>query len=357
MNVINQVRLTLEKAVRLGASDIHLIPGQARGVLKYRIDGELGEAEDIHLILLQKMIAHFKFISGMDPGERRKPQSRSIEKPVLKELISIRISTFPSCASETMVMRIFRLTRALHLKDLALFPDQGKRLMTLLRKSQGLILFCGPTGTGKTTTLYSLLEHQLNMQSLNVMTLEDPVERRYSGILQTEINERAGLSYAAGLKSILRHDPDVIMLGEIRDDETAASAVRAALTGHLVFSTLHSSSSTGALMRLHELGIPYSDLQESVTAIVSQSLVHLNCPLCGFTCSAHCEHDAFRRRAAIFEFLENDELTATITQMKQGKSVSHLPRQQMDNLMIKATALGYIKNEVSQMINKQRWWT
>lgn len=356
MDVINQVRLTLEKAVRLGASDIHLIPGQVRGVMKYRIDGELGEAEDIPLMLLQKMIAHFKFISGMDPGERRKPQSRSIEKQVLKDLISIRISTFPSCASETMVMRIFRLTCALHLNDLALFPYQGKRLISLLYQSQGLILFCGPTGTGKTTTLYSLLEHQLTQQSLNVMTLEDPVERRYSGILQTEINERAGLSYSTGLKSILRHDPDVIMIGEIRDSETAASAVRAALTGHLVFSTIHSSSSTGALMRLHELGIAFSDLQEATSAIVSQSLVHLICPVCGTVCSKLCRQDSFRKRAALFEFLEGEELSMCITQMKQGKSTLHLPRQQMDNLMIKATALGYIENEVPQMINKQRWW-
>ncbi|ADH99797.1 competence type IV pilus ATPase ComGA [Salisediminibacterium selenitireducens] len=357
MDVSDQVRHMLEKAVRLGASDVHFIPGQVRGVLKFRIDGNLGEAEDVPLLTLSKMIAHFKFISGMDPGERRMPQSKSIERQVLTERISLRISTFPSCASETMVMRIFRLTRALQLNELALFPSQVRRLTSLLFKPQGLILFCGPTGTGKTTTLYSLLEHQLNQQSLNVMTLEDPVERKYSGILQTEINERSGMTYATGLKSILRHDPDVIMLGEIRDAETAKSAVRAAMTGHLVFSTVHCSSSAGALYRMQELGVPLHDLDQALSAVVSQSLVSITCKRClEVPCSDRCESETKRKRAAVFEFLEGDELTAASALLRKGKQADHLPRRQLKDIMVKATAIGAIDPDPDQKVNKQRWW-
>lgn len=254
-------------------------------------------------------------------------------------------------------MRIFKLTRALQLNELALFPSQIRRLTSLLYKPQGLILFCGPTGTGKTTTLYSLLEHQLNKQSLNVMTLEDPVERKYTGILQTEINERSGMTYATGLKSMLRHDPDVIMLGEIRDGETARSAVRAAMTGHLVFSTVHSSSSAGALYRLQELGVPLQDLDQALRAVVSQSLVSISCKRChSHHCSNQCKCNTNRKRAAVFEFLEGDELAEASLLLRKGRQPDHLPRRQLKDIMVKAAAIGAIETAADHKVNKQRWW-
>ncbi|WP_416149386.1 ATPase, T2SS/T4P/T4SS family [Salipaludibacillus sp. HK11] len=234
MDIEQKTKLILSEALKFGASDVHLIPRERGSTIRYRVDGQLLDVEKLPLATMNKLIAHLKFISGMDIGERRRPQNSGLEMTLEHQVVFTRISTFPSSSFETLVLRLFPQKHSKSLEQLSLFPSQIKHLHQLIQKPNGLIIVCGPTGAGKTTTLYSLLQKRTEEINENIITLEDPVEQIQPGFLQMEINEKAGVTYATGLKSLLRHDPDLIMIGEVRDTETAKMAVRAALTGHSV---------------------------------------------------------------------------------------------------------------------------
>jgi competence protein ComGA len=264
----------LHDAVETGTTDIHIKPEPSCYTVSYRSFQSLRQVTKIPLDLGDRMIAYFKYLSLLDMSEKRKPQTGSFHLPIQDHPYYFRISTLPSVLTkESIVIRVMADGMAESIDQLAAFRDSARLLEKLAEAPQGLILLTGPTGCGKSTTLYSLLKHCSEKLNRNIITLEDPVERKNGSILQIQVNEKAGLSYAAGLKAILRHDPDIIMIGEIRDADTAQIAVRAALTGHLVFSTIHARHSVGCLHRLRDLGISFEDMSQTLIAISAQRII------------------------------------------------------------------------------------
>ncbi|MBM7097321.1 Flp pilus assembly complex ATPase component TadA [Bacillus sp. H-16] len=333
MDVEQWAKKLLMDAARKQASDVHILPTHQKGLIRYRINGELMDIHETSSILLQKMIAHLKFLSGMDIGERRRPQTSALEMFLGKHLYSLRLSTFPMTFSETLVIRLLRQGSPPPLKNLTLFHSQAQKLLNFSFSNHGLILICGPTGSGKTTTLYSLMNESIFAEKRNVISLEDPVERRHDEFLQMEVNEKAGVNYAEGLRNVLRHDPDVIMIGEIRDEETARMAFRAAMTGHLVLSTLHSSTTAMAVRRLEEFGMSRTEISETLLLAATQTLVRLSCPYCKEECHISCS--VSRKRAAIFDILYGHDLQGVI-----NRTIP--PGSKMEDHMKKAYSLGYL---------------
>ncbi|ANU17048.1 competence protein ComG [Planococcus maritimus] len=264
----------LHSAVAEKTTDIHIRPEPRDYSITYRSYHQFKPVAKIPFDLGDRMIAYFKYLSLLDMSEKRKPQTGSFHLQMDGHTHHFRISTLPSVLTkESIVIRVIPDSTALFLDELAAFRDSARLLEKLAGERQGLMLLTGPTGCGKSTTLYSLLRHCSERLNRHVITLEDPVERQNSAFLQIQVNEKSGMNYATGLKAILRHDPDIIMIGEIRDAETAEIAVRAALTGHLVFSTIHARHSVGCLHRLHDLGIPYEDMLQTLIGIAAQKIV------------------------------------------------------------------------------------
>ncbi|MBU9712240.1 competence type IV pilus ATPase ComGA [Evansella tamaricis] len=344
MEVERKMKDILLRAVAFRASDIHFVPMEKMASIRFRIDGQLVEIETLPVLTMTKIIGHLKFISGMDVGERRRPQNSALEIPLTTRRYSIRLSTFPSSFHETLVIRLFPHDNHQTIQHLSLFPSQSRLLLQLTQQSHGLVIICGPTGSGKTSTIYSLLHNSFHKMKRNIITLEDPIEQKYDEFLQMEINERAGITYATGLKSLLRHDPDLIMIGEIRDKETAEMAVRTAMTGHLVLSTLHCNSTINAVRRLQELGINPADIKETVRGIVAQQLVDIVCPHCGSACEPNCRKQRSRRRGAIYEILTGDKLDAVTSSLSKGE-VPAVNIITLSKMILKGIALGYLSEE------------
>lgn len=235
MNEVEQKsRFLLTEALRTGASDVHFIPRKENTLIRYRIDGVLVNQDTISKRLAEKLASHFKFLAGMDIGEKRRPQNGALDFRNDDRYVNLRLSTLPTPFGESLAMRILPQYQNYSLSKLSLFPQMNIQLLSLIDPSDGFILVTGPTGSGKTTLLYSLLHEASNRFDRQIVTFEDPIEIKSDRFVQMEVNEKAGITYAEGFKSILRHDPDVIMIGEIRDAETAQLAVRAAMTGHSV---------------------------------------------------------------------------------------------------------------------------
>lgn len=277
---IRLLNLIMTQAIQDGASDIHLEPDQNSLRTRYRIDGVLHEVNPLPKHLQSALISRVKVMGDLDIAESRAPQDgRSHIKMDGKE-IELRISTFPTIYGENIVIRILDQSIALmELKDLGFSKDMIRRYEILIKRPQGIILVTGPTGSGKTTTLYASL-NSINSLERNIITIEDPVEYRLNLIRQTQINPKAGVTFAAATRAVLRQDPDVIMVGEIRDLETAETAIQAALTGHLVFSTLHTNDAAGALTRLMDIGIEPYLISSCVVGSLAQRLVRTICPKC-----------------------------------------------------------------------------
>lgn len=341
MNEIEQLadRLIKEASV-LKASDIHVVPRREDAVIQFRVDGVLSRKEILTKEKCERLVAHFKFLAGMDIGERRRPQSGAMEIKQNDMIVSLRLSTLPTVYDESLVIRLLPHDSFLPLSQLSLFPNTTKKLLSLLHHSHGLMIFTGPTGSGKTTTLYTLLRVCQDKWNRNVITLEDPIEKKTDHVLQVQVNEKAGITYATGLKAILRHDPDVIMVGEIRDAETARITVRAALTGHLVLSTLHTNNALGAIYRLREFGIPWQDIEQTLLAVAAQRLVDIRCPLCQENCSPFCRNKRKVRRAAIYELLYGKALMKAI-QAARGEKVTYR-YETLDDVIKKGIALGFL---------------
>ncbi len=278
--VIQVVDTLITKAVELGASDIHLEPDQGHFYCRYRIDGILREIPELPKKYEAAIISRIKIMSSMDIAEKRLPQDGRIQTTVANKSVDLRVSTFPTLSGENVVLRILDRSRAfLELDGLGFAPDNLKIIEKAIKRPFGMILVTGPTGSGKTTTLYAAL-NKVNNLDKNIMTLEDPVEYEIPRIRQSQVNVKAGLTFATGLRSMVRQDPDIIMIGEIRDKETADIAIHAALTGHLVFSTLHTNDSASAATRLIDIGVEPFLVGTSVIAIIAQRLVRTLCPNC-----------------------------------------------------------------------------
>lgn len=326
-------RIVLE-AVRQGSSDIHLEPQKNRFLIRYRIDGVLHEVHELPRPLEAPIVSRFKIMAEVDIAEHRRPQDGRIQMKVGGDRIDFRFSTLPSIHGESVVLRVLdRGSVNLDLQELGFLPGDRARFEALVRRPHGILLVTGPTGSGKTTTLYSALS-ELNDPRRKLVGVEDPVEYQVEGINQMQVNRDIGLDFALGLRTLLRQNPDVILVGEIRDRETADVAVEAALTGHLVLSTLHTRDAPGALERLMDLGISRYRLASAIQAVISQRLVRTVCSNCresyepdpeelrrmGFTPDelpdgtldrgagcASCHGTGYSGRTALFEILVNSE--------------------------------------------------
>ncbi len=279
--LIRLVNLIIARAIQEEASDIHLEPQEGAVVVRYRIDGVLqNKPFNLQATVAPAVISRLKILSELDISERRVPQDGKVRVRYRGRQVDVRMSTFPTIRGEKIVMRLLDKERQrFDLENIGMSESLLDRWRDLLRRRQGIVLVTGPTGSGKTSTLYASLRH-LNQPDINIVTLEDPVEYELRGISQGQVHDRAGFTFASGLRSILRQDPDVILIGEIRDLETAQIAVQAALTGHLVLSTLHTNDAPSAIVRLVDLGLPRYLIASSVIGILAQRLVRKVCPDC-----------------------------------------------------------------------------
>lgn len=274
------VSTTLEFAVKGRASDVHIEPQEERTRVRYRIDGILHEKLALPKSVHEAVVSRIKILSGMKIDEKRIPQDGRFNFKFGIEEVDLRVSTLPTVDGEKIVMRLLKKTGGIPtLNELGLRGTALKNLDTAISKPHGIILITGPTGSGKTTTLYSILS-KLNTTKVNIVTLEDPVEYEISGLNQVQINSQAGLTFASGLRSFLRQDPNIILVGEIRDNETTNLAVQAALTGHLVFSTLHTNDAPTAIPRLLDLGAEPFLIASVLNAVVGQRIVRKICTYC-----------------------------------------------------------------------------
>ena len=278
--IVQLVKSMIEQAVRQRASDIHIEPMEKQVRIRYRIDGALYEKQVYSYRILPAIVARIKIIGGMDIAEKRKPQDGRITQIVDRMEYDIRVSVLPTVYGEKIVMRLTSKTALTKEKSqLGFSPEEMKVFDHILSNPHGILLVTGPTGSGKSTTLYTALS-ELNSEDVNIITVEDPVEANIDGINQVQTNNKANLTFASALRSILRQDPDIIMIGEIRDTETAAIAVQASITGHLVVSTLHTNSAASTITRLADMGIEPYLIADSTVGIIAQRLVRRLCPSC-----------------------------------------------------------------------------
>ncbi len=278
--IVLLVKAIIEQAVRQRASDIHIEPFDHTIRVRYRVDGILSEVMNYEINLLPAVVARIKIIGDMDISEKRKPQDGRITIIVDREEFDIRVSILPTVYGEKIVMRITSkkgLTKAK--KELGFSDEEMQKFDLILKHPHGMILVTGPTGSGKSTTLYTALS-ELNTSEVNIITVEDPVEANIDGINQVQVNPKAEMTFATALRSILRQDPDIIMIGEIRDLETAEIAVRASITGHLVVSTLHTNSAASTITRLVDMGIEPYLIADATVGVIAQRLVRRLCPSC-----------------------------------------------------------------------------
>jgi len=345
ISIIKLVNLIIAQAVKDRASDVHIEPEEDKVRIRYRIDGILQEIQNIPKHLQSPLASRIKVMAEMDIAETRNPQDGRIRLKMENRNLDIRVSSFPTVQGENLVLRI--LDKSAVLLGLAELGFSEKELVNFnkaIRQPNGIILVTGPTGSGKTTTLYSALS-TINSIEKNIITIEDPVEYELPLIRQTQVNQKAGLTFAAGLRSILRQDPDIVMVGEIRDKETAEITIRASLTGHLVFSTLHTNDAASALTRLIDMGIEPFLISSSIIAILAQRLVRVACPKCkekylpteevlndlkinekvefyrGKGCH-FCKNTGFSGRIAIFELLLiNEDIKNMITAKNSSSEI------------------------------------
>jgi len=277
---VNLLNSLITKALRMRASDMHVEPVGQRYRVRYRIDGVLHDIDFLPDRLQLPIISRLKILSGMDIAEKRRPQDGKIEMRVASISLDIRVSSLPVSHGESMVLRFLRKDSLNYdLQSLDLSPDTTRSILKDLKRTSGVILMTGPTGSGKTTTLYTFL-NQLNIEDVKIVTLEDPVEYQLSGLNQVNVRPEIGFDFSAGLRSIVRQDPDIIMVGEIRDKETCQIALQAALTGHLVFSTVHTNDAASAFTRLLDLGVEEFLLNAALLSVMAQRLARKLCPYC-----------------------------------------------------------------------------
>ena len=348
--LIQLVDHILAEGISSRASDIHLEPEEAGVAIRYRIDGVLRQSMVLPRAVGVPLVSRIKIISGLDIADRLRPQDGRSRVTVNGASVDLRVSTLPAAHGEKIVIRILDArSTVLSLDSLGLNPDEKERILLLLQMREGVILVTGPTGSGKTTTLYSMLRHA-QQRKVNIVTVEDPVEYRLAGIVQVQVNEKAGLTFASALRSILRQDPDIVLVGEIRDKETAMTAVQASLTGHLVLSTLHTIDAASSVTRLVDIGIESYKLAGALKGIVAQRLIRLLCPTCkkastdpiperlrrwvpeGTTlyrevgCN-ECSQTGYRGRRAITEVLiTTPELERRVTANESGERLAEAAR-------------------------------
>ncbi len=318
----------LEKAIHENASDIHIEPFDNYLVIRFRVDGELYEAFRYTLDLHTPLTSVIKLKSGIDITEKRLPQDGRADMNIRDKLIDIRTSTIPTTYGEKTVLRILNRENFFKTKEEIGFSTRAIQIINeMISNNSGIVLIVGETGCGKSTTMYSLL-NDLNTVSKNIITIEDPVEYKMDGINQIQVNGKVGLTFENGLRAILRQDPDVIMIGEIRDSETAKIAIRASITGHLVLSTLHTNDTVSSITRLKDMGVDLYLISASLVGVISQRLVKKVCPYCeahSETCE-FCNGKGYLGRTVVYEILQIDdyirECIGDLNRHKQIKEIA-----------------------------------
>ncbi|WP_020404511.1 GspE/PulE family protein [Gracilimonas tropica] len=370
-SVIKQVESILHEAIKAGVSDIHIEPYEKKYRLRYRIDGVLQEVSSLQFNQKDAMVSRIKVMADLDIAEKRRPQDGRIKfRSKDGNEIDIRISILPTQHGEKVVLRILDKSQLqLKLESLGFDEEILKDFRKAIHNPYGMVLVTGPTGSGKTTTLYAAL-NELNTQEVNITTIEDPIEYNLEGINQTQVHEEIGLTFAHALRSILRQDPNIIMVGEIRDKETAEIAIRSALTGHMVFSTLHTNDAASAVSRLVDMGVEPFLLASSIRMVMAQRLVRKICSNCkaeykpdlqilkdiglqangtywtGEGCEA-CNHTGFKGRTALIELLVFDNtITEKILQNADAGELKIIAREN-GMTTLREAGIEKVKNSVT----------
>ena len=354
--IIKLVNLLVAGAIKDRASDIHVEPYSGNLKIRYRIDGILYDILSLPRRIQSPLISRIKIMAKLNIAEKRLPQDGRIEIKIADRLVDIRVSVIPTAFGERVVLRLLdKSANILMLSDLGMHDERIKMLNSLIKSPYGIILVTGPTGSGKTTTLYAALS-TINYPEINIITIEDPIEYQMDGVGQIQVNPKIDLTFAAGLRSIVRQDPDVILIGEIRDRETAEIAIQSSLTGHLVFSTLHTNDAASAVTRLIDMGIEPFLVTSSVIAIIAQRLVRVLCPHCkeiykpdketlanlGLDLSVVkkksfyrkkgcnlCMHTGYRGRTAIFEIMiVDDAIKRLVLKTSDANQINELALKQ-----------------------------
>ena len=356
--IIRMINTLLTQALREDASDIHFEIFEHRAVVRYRLDGVLRDKIEPHRALHAAMISRIKIMAQLDIAEKRLPQDGRISLRLAGKPVDVRVSTLPTGHGERVVLRLLdKEAGRLDLAKLGMPAPTFAAMRTLIAQPHGIVLVTGPTGSGKTTTLYAALS-TIDATAMNIMTVEDPIEYDLDGVGQTQVNARIDMDFAKALRAILRQDPDVIMIGEIRDLETAQIAVQASLTGHLVLATLHTNDAISAITRLTDMGIEPFLLASSLIGVLAQRLVRRLCPVCKCAVQldesarrqfgepvlpaqvwtaagcAQCDHTGYRGRTGIYELLLIDDTLRHAIHDNQAESIlrRHAAQQGMDNL-------------------------
>ncbi len=318
--IIRMLNALLTQAARDGASDIHIEPYERHSSVRFRVDGTLREVVQPNRALHAALISRLKIMADLDISEKRLPQDGRISLRIGTRAVDVRVSTLPSAHGERAVLRLLDKSESkLSLESVGMQGDSLERFEKLISQPHGIILVTGPTGSGKTTTLYAALQ-RLDASSSNIMTVEDPIEYELPGIGQTQVNARIDLNFAKALRAILRQDPDVIMIGEIRDFETAQIAIQASLTGHLVLATLHTNDSVSAVTRLTDMGVEPFLLSSSLLGVLAQRLVRKLCVHChGDGCDA-CGRTGYQGRTGIFELMVADDAVRALIHNRAAES-------------------------------------
>lgn len=373
---IRLVDSVIQQAVTLAASDIHWEPREELFLVRFRVDGQMVRNSPLPLAAARSILSRLKMMAKMDVAERRLPQDGRLAIDFGRRRIDLRVSTLPTVYGEKAVVRILDPETAQRtLGALGMRPEVEQELRSLLERPHGLILVTGPTGSGKTTTLYALVR-ELQAEALNIVSIEDPVEYRLPGVNQVQVQNKVGLTFAHGLRAILRQDPDVIMVGEIRDEETARIAVTAALTGHLVLSTLHTNTAAEAITRLLDMGIEPYLLAEAISAVLSQRLVRVLCPSCKTPYSfgnnplrhlvgqvplieltevyqpvgcPECRGSGYKGRIGIHEFLRYNQAIKELVLSRQGSQVIEERATRSGMLTLLQDGLGKVKDGLTTL--------
>jgi general secretion pathway protein E len=365
--VAQALTLIIDEAVKARASDVHIEPGEDKVRVRYRIDGTLHEMLSLPSVTMASLISRIKILGNMNIADHHRPQDGQFSVKTKGKVIDIRVGIVATVYGEMAVLRLLDKSRAtLALSDLGFLPESLEQYEKMLKVPYGVILVSGPTGAGKTTTLYAAV-NSLNQNERNIITVEDPVEYRFSSINQIQVNPRAGITFAAGLRSILRLDPDVILIGEIRDAETANIAIQSALTGHLVLSSIHANDAAGVVLRLIDLGVEPFLVSSALIGVVAQRMVRRICPHCGRMVEAtpeeslmyseemgeerkeflqgsgckSCANSGYRGRTGMFEILTTSDEIKTL--LVKGTTANELRKHAVEAGMVTLLKDGMLK--------------
>lgn len=368
--IINLLNSLVERAIKSDASDIHIEPFERQTKVRMRIDGVILEYISLKRNVHQPLIARIKIMANLDIAEKRIPQDGHFRVRTESGYVNIRVSLMPTIFGEKAVLRLLTSSTELDYSDqFGMEEESYRRFLPLLNRPNGIIYFTGPTGSGKSTTLYMILEY-LSRRMLNISTVEDPVEKNVANINQTQVNPTAGLTFEAGLRALLRQDPDVIMVGETRDGETAGISVRAAITGHVVLSTLHTNDAVSSIVRLEDMGVEPYLIASSLVGIVAQRLMRKVCPNCAQEMQAtpeeerllgeegvkirrgrgcpQCNNTGYRGRAAIHEVLAIDApLRRMIDQRASAEEILHYAREKQGMATLREGGILLVKRGIT----------